>query len=502
MPEPPLSALLERLAEDVDVDGAATRRAAAVRRLDRRRRRRQSIAAATVVTVALVGGLAAISRPTTGDHEHVRTAGPHHTTTTSTVPEGPSAGALARGSWRDLPRPPVGLRGDASVVWTGTRLFVWGGSPGANGTGVTTAQAGVYDPAARTWHATPPSPIQSRVGAIAVWTGHEIVIWGGSTTYGPGPMINSGVAYDPATDTWRRLSATGAPAAVRGVPQTPYLRGGGLAAGVWSGSELVVITGPYPVGGKASDITATAYDPARDAWRTISTYRSSRAPERLEGIDAVWFRDEIVVWLSWDGVYKTTVIPGGGTSVTGGGEAQEMRTLDEAGHWFGVIAPTGPLSGPLVAGDVVVGLGDRRLCSGCFGPGPEPVPTVILTSPRNGSGRGRTWLAATAAEGPLVGDFQPQVWTGRYVVRLDPLAFYGGNGVAMLPGDIAALDLDTRAWTKLPRAPKTGEDPRLVWVGDRLVVWGSLIPSCTGMPGCSTGRPEPVPGGIELVPKP
>jgi hypothetical protein len=115
---------------------------------------------------------------------------------------------------------------------------------------------GRYDPAADRWRplaaAAAPSP---RVGASAVWTGHEMLVWGGtSPTCGPsgsgGPCAD-GAAYDPATDTWRPIASD---------PAAPA-RSGHVAA--WSGTEMLIWGG---TGGGASEAPAQvglAFKPGR-----------------------------------------------------------------------------------------------------------------------------------------------------------------------------------------------------------------------------------------------
>src|SRR3954468_7089349 len=45
-------------------------------------------------------------------------------------------------------------------------------------------------------------PLSSRQGNVAVWTGTEVVYWGGDRPGRP----PEGAAYDPKADRWRRLS--------------------------------------------------------------------------------------------------------------------------------------------------------------------------------------------------------------------------------------------------------------------------------------------------------
>jgi N-acetylneuraminic acid mutarotase len=94
-----------------------------------------------------------------------------------------------------------GIRVDATAVWTGTRMIVWGGFNGS----VYVNTGAIYNPATDTW--TPvnttgaPSP---RYLHKAVWTGTEMIVWGG---YSGNDFVNDGGRYNPATDTWTPLPA-------------------------------------------------------------------------------------------------------------------------------------------------------------------------------------------------------------------------------------------------------------------------------------------------------
>ena len=62
-----------------------------------------------------------------------------------------------------------------TAVWTGTEMIVWGGSAGS-----ITATGGRYDPASDSWNATSTSGVpSSRWFHTAVWTGEAMIVWGG-----------------------------------------------------------------------------------------------------------------------------------------------------------------------------------------------------------------------------------------------------------------------------------------------------------------------------------
>jgi hypothetical protein len=105
-------------------------------------------------------------------------------------------------------------------------MVVWGGW---NGT-VTLDTGGRYDPETNQWAATsmgPDKPAKRNVHS-AVWTGGEMIIWGG---YDPGvaQYFNNGGRYDPAGDSWRPVSTDA---------NVPSARSRHTA--VWTGSEMIV----------------------------------------------------------------------------------------------------------------------------------------------------------------------------------------------------------------------------------------------------------------------
>jgi hypothetical protein len=91
---------------------------------------------------------------------------------------------------------------------------------------------------AGTWHAIPPAPIAGRDGPAAVWTGHQLLVWGGHSripNQGLRPL-RDGAAYDPASDRWQPIPS--APAGVQGTS----------IAAVWTGSRMLVWVGNAPDG--------------------------------------------------------------------------------------------------------------------------------------------------------------------------------------------------------------------------------------------------------------
>jgi N-acetylneuraminic acid mutarotase len=165
---------------------------------------------------------------------------------------------------------PPGARG-ANVVWTGTEMIVWGGASGS----VSNDTGGRYNPVTNSWTAMATS--EGRSDSAHVWTGTEMIVWGGSTW----SVIwnNTGVRYNPATNSWSPMATAGAPAGRKNL--------GGF---VWTGTEMLVWGGSGETGQLA---TGGRYDPATNSWAAIS---NSNAPAARFGHVAVWTGAEMIVW--------------------------------------------------------------------------------------------------------------------------------------------------------------------------------------------------------------
>ena len=98
-----------------------------------------------------------------------------------------------------------------SAVWTGEgaetynkKIMVWGGYNGSAllGNGAT------YDPAANTWTTLAAGNAPSaRMYHSGIWTGNKMFIWGGDST------SPSGGVYDPVYSSWGPITTIAAPAA-------------------------------------------------------------------------------------------------------------------------------------------------------------------------------------------------------------------------------------------------------------------------------------------------
>ena len=115
------------------------------------------------------------------------------------------------------------------------------------------------------------------MGHTAVWTGSEMIVWGGWTG---STELNSGARYNPQTNRWTPLPVSGAPPA-----QSHH-------TAVWTGSEMIVwggnvLSGPeqYPRGGR--------YKPATNSWAPVTR---TGAPECADDMLSAWTGKVMLVW--------------------------------------------------------------------------------------------------------------------------------------------------------------------------------------------------------------
>src|SRR5437879_5095082 len=190
---------------------------------------------------------------------------------------GPSGGCMdAWGATSTVNAPTA--RDSHTAVWTGSEMIVWGG----RSTGGYLNTGGRYNPSTDSWVATTTTGAPAaRYLHTAVWTGSEMIVWSGSDNSNVTTVFNTGATYNPSTNSWTATSTTNAPEA----------RAGHTA--VWTGSEMIVW------GGGFRDLiphylnTGGKYNPATDSW--IATSRTN-APTGREFHTAVWTGSEMIVW--------------------------------------------------------------------------------------------------------------------------------------------------------------------------------------------------------------
>jgi hypothetical protein len=230
-----------------------------------------------------------------------------------------------------VPTPKGCFEGSDKAVWTGQELLLWGISNTA------------YDPAADTWRHLPDPPTGDGGPSVVVWTGKQMIGWGGGCC---DQQLADGAAYTPATDSWKVLppsplagrhaagvwtgtemiiaGGSGGPDAATGretrfadaaayspstgkwrkLPAMPVTRGGQSYTldytAVWDGTEMILVGG-RPMGGNRPLSRGVAYDPSTNGWRWLPPMETAR-----DGFVSAWAGDQLVVW---GGVAANGAIP-------------------------------------------------------------------------------------------------------------------------------------------------------------------------------------------------
>jgi len=184
--------------------------------------------------------------------------------------------------WRPmtLDGAPTG-RSQMAAVWSGNRLLVWGGW--ADG-GACLATGAAYDPQTDQWSELPAENApEARVEPACVWTGKEMIVWGGLLE-GEQQSTATGGRYNPETRKWTPLPTDGAPSPARG------------HSAIWTGREMLVWGGANLEGSSPINVGTNAggiYSPEQDRWRPLPG--TSMVEGRLYHV-AAWTDEELIVW--------------------------------------------------------------------------------------------------------------------------------------------------------------------------------------------------------------
>lgn len=291
-----------------------------------------------------------------------------------------------------------------TAVWTGTEMIVWGGD--TNG--------GRYNPATDTWGniSSDNAPYESYYLHTAIWTGTEMIVWGGE---GSNNMDSyAGSRYNPVTDTWAIMDTT------------TLGRSGHTA--IWTGTEMIVWGGS--TSGDLSN-TGARYNPSTNSWMPISTVN---APSPRTGHTAIWTGTEMIVWggASWGSRYNPTTDTW--TPITSGASTSEHTAV-----WTGT----------------------EMIIWGAGGVG-RYNPTTD------------TWLPISHINAPSNRRLHSAVWTGTLM-----LVWGGRSGNSESAENYACgvYNPATNTWTAtVPRNdfafyPSSFSVPA-IWTGNSMIVWG------------------------------
>ena len=312
-----------------------------------------------------------------------------------------------------------------TAVWTGSEMIVWGGITKTD----IYNSGGRYNPGTNTWTATSVlhAPAQ-RDGHTAIWTGHEMIVWGG--TQGSQSYLDSGGKYNPSTNTWVNTNTTLAPQ-------------GRLAhTAVWTGSEMIVWGGIADV-----DLnTGGRYNPSTDTWTAMSV---TNAPSARSYHSAVWTGTEMIVW---GGFHGNTVSGAGG------------RYNPYTDTW----TPTSTTTSPMPRADhVAVWTGSEMIVWGgfSFANGGTLLNTGGRYRPSSNS-----WTPTSMGNVPPGGAFPTVIWTGNEMI------VWGGEIESDVLDSGGRYNPSADNWTATTTidGPSARYGHTAVWTGSQMIIWGGF----------------------------
>lgn len=334
-------------------------------------------------------------------------------------------------SWKqESPSTPEG-RGYHSAVWTGTEMIIWGGYNSSSYDGNDFLQSGGrYNPATDTWAVTnlTNAPLGRR-SHKAVWTGTEMIIWGG--TYDGTNYTHSGSRYNPVSNSWATISNTNAPS-----PRYYHTV-------TWVGNEMIV-WGGYD--GTNDLNTGARYNPVTDTWTEVAT---ANAPSVRSYHSAIWTGTEMFIFGGHDG----TVLSSG------------SRYNPSSNTWSAINnAPIGRYQ------HTAVWTNSKMIVWGGIDNGEEISFSGAQYDPNT-----NLWSATTTLNAPDVRRAHTAVWTGdRMVVWGGTGSFstshvyYMNTGGQYDPVNDIWIDILT---TKAPNNNLKGYTS--IWTGSEMIIWGA-----------------------------
>ena len=384
-------------------------------------------------------------------------------TSNYTLPKISEGAGCIEDTWTATNGPPD-PRSYHTAIWTGSEMIVWGGSILSN-------MGGKYTPGTDSW--TPTSTTNApaaRTSHTAVWTGMEMIIWGGQDENFP---LNTGGKYNPSTDSWIATSIANAPAA----------RSSHTA--VWTGNEMIIWGGDDRFGHRLN--TGGRYNPNTDSWTATSTINAPAARDRHT---AVWAGGKMIVWggqnnvvggLNTGGRYNPSSNSWATTSTTNAPTARDSHTAVWTGSemivWGGGGGNTGgrynPNTDNWTATSTINAPGFRFDHTAVWtgiemiiwgGDGPFYLNTGGRYNPST-----NTWAATSTANAPTARGFHTAVWTGHEMI------IWGGSDNDNQLNSGGRYNPNSNSWTATNiNVPASREFHTAVWTGSEMIVWGGV----------------------------
>ena len=210
----------------------------------------------------------------------------------------------ANDAWTPLPTAgaPSARAGFASV-WTGTDMIIWGGVAQTNNGSTDINDGALYNLQDNVWTAMSttnvPNVPSARHNPVAVWTGSQMIVFGGArlSQSGPTVQLGDGALYDPQNKTWTPIAAFPGFSANN-------INSDSTWAGVWTGTEFIVWMESSPT------TYAARYKPATSTWTPIIAQGGGQTPNASgQGFSqnefqrfsstTIWADTKMIIWGGW-----------------------------------------------------------------------------------------------------------------------------------------------------------------------------------------------------------
>jgi N-acetylneuraminic acid mutarotase len=322
-----------------------------------------------------------------------------------------------------------------TAIWTGTEMIVWGGNFLLNSGGRYNPSTDSWLPTSTPWfHLSNIRPPYGEQYHTAIWTGDEMIIWGGGNT---DPYYNTGGRYNPTTDTWIPTS-TGA-----NVPE-----GRQNHTAVWTGSKMIIWGGwSYESWGTGTGInTGGVYDPLSDSWTPTSTIN---APSGRDRHTAVWTGSEMIIW----------------GSCAGTSDGGRYNPLTDS--WISTTLTNAPegrcnLKSVWTGQEMIVWGGNNGSTN--LNTGGRYAPALD------------SWQPTSTIGAPSARFYLSMVWTGNRAI------VWGGGQPPTNTGGLYDPVADSWTATSITNAPTARDSHTAIWTGSEMIVWGGEFPA---PPGCT-----------------
>ena len=347
--------------------------------------------------------------------------------------------------------------------------------------------------APKRWHAVSDGPLSTREYATSVWTGKDVLVFGGDRypcapnakcAAPTDPPLSDGAAYNPQTNKWRKIAKAPLP-----VPH---------ASAVAVGRYVYALVEPdYNLQTFAVQTqTFVRYDTVANRWATLARPKSEFANLTLAGIggkviayqgakNKAGDRDFV-----WDAAAKTwRLLP---ADPKGPFEARVFVDVDGDAVVLGTKPGT-----PAAAGKPVPTIASRHEL-GSAGWKHHAASKIAADSPQwwGSDGLAVNATAGTSGAYTLGGTFDPSSGTWGTLPKrpsipasdqpgVDFAWAQAGGGGTVVAGRFA-FDTSTRTWRRVYALSGLRgylQGPSVTWAGDRMFVWGGAMFPTGSAPG-------------------